>query len=320
MQLLKNPFIAFFKLIRIENLVIIAITQICIKYFVFAPFTTYSNFTPLLFGISVLSTLLIAAAGYIINDYFDVKTDKINHPETVVIDVMIKRRWAMVLHIVFNAVGLLLGVYLALKCHNLKLVIFQIMSIILLWFYSTHFKKQLLVGNLVVSILTATIPIMPMVYDYYLAGNIDPLILYLIDSFLNTLVIIVLSYAAFAFLTSFAREVIKDMEDYKGDIQTGCKTMPIMWGIIASKVVTFFIILITIGLLLLASIKFYTQNQFIAVYYILGLVVLPLILLIIQTIRAKTSRDFKVASLLLKFTMLVGIAFTLIIKHLYESY
>lgn len=316
--MLKNPLIAFFKLIRIENLLIIAITQICMKYLVFAPLNEYSKFTPTLFTISLLSTILIAAAGYIINDYFDVKTDKINRPETVVIDVMIKRRWAMILHIVFNAVGLLLGLYLALKCHSLKLLSFQLLSILLLWFYSTHFKKQLLVGNIVVSLLTAAIPIMPMVYDYYLIGVIDPITSFLIGDFINTLVIIILGYSAFAFLTSFAREVIKDMEDYKGDIQTGGKTMPIVWGIITSKVVTFFLIVITIGLLLLASFKFYKEQQFIGVYYILGLVILPLIILIIQTMRAKTSKDFKVASLLLKFVMLFGIAFTVIIKYLYE--
>jgi hypothetical protein len=109
----------------------------------------------------------------------------------------------------------------------------------------------------------------------------------------------------------------KDMEDYKGDIQTGGKTMPIVWGMITSKVVTFFLIIITIGLLLLASFKFYKEQQYIGVYYILG-VVLFLVLLIIQTIRAKTSKDFKIASLLLKFVMLFGIAFTLIIKYLYE--
>jgi 4-hydroxybenzoate polyprenyltransferase len=287
------------------------------KYLVFAPINEYSKFTPTLFIISLLSTILIAAAGYIINDYFDVKTDKINRPETVVIDVTIKRRWAMILHIVFNAVGLLLGFYLALKCHSLVLLTFQILSILLLWFYSTHFKKQLLVGNLVVSILTATIPLMPMVYDYYLIGELDPFISFVIGDFLKTLVFIVLGYSAFAFLTSFAREVIKDMEDYKGDIQTGGKTMPIVWGMITSKVVTFFLIIITIGLLLLASFKFYKEQQYIGVYYILG-VVLFLVLLIIQTIRAKTSKDFKIASLLLKFAMLFGIAFTLIIKYLYE--
>ena len=118
--MLKNPFIAFLKLIRIENLLIIAITQICIKYFVFAPINEFSKFTPFLFSVSLLSTLLIAAAGYIINDYFDVKTDRINRPETVVIDVSIKRRWAMILHIIFNGIGLLLGLYLSLKCHHLR--------------------------------------------------------------------------------------------------------------------------------------------------------------------------------------------------------
>lgn len=316
--MLKNPIIAFFKLIRIENLLIIIITQWCIKYLVFAPINEFSKFTPALFTISLLSTLLIAAAGYIINDYFDVKTDKINRPETVVIDVVIKRRWAVILHIIFNGIGLVLGLYLAIKCHTLKLLMFQLLSILLLWFYSTHFKKQLLVGNIVVSLLTATIPLMPMVYEYYLAGGIDSLSSFLIGDFLKILVIIVLGYSAFAFLTSFAREVIKDMEDYKGDIQTGCKTMPIVWGIITSKVVTFFVIVITIGLLLLASLKFYKEKQFMAVYYILGVVILPLMILLIQTIRAKTSKDFKMASLLLKFTMLFGIAFTIIIKYLYE--
>jgi len=316
--LLKNPIIAFFKLIRIENLLIIAITQWCIKYLIFAPINEFSKFTPTLFTISLISTLLIAAAGYIINDYFDVKTDKINRPETVVIDVIIKRRWAMILHIILNGIALVLGLYLALKCHSLKLLMFQLLSILLLWFYSTHFKKQLLIGNIVVSLLTATIPLMPMVYEYYLIGGISSLTSFLIGDFIKTLVIIVLGYSAFAFLTSFAREVIKDMEDYKGDIQTGCKTMPIVWGMITSKVVTFFLIVITIGLLFLASFKFYKEQQLIAVYYILGLVVLPLIILLFQTMRAKTSKDFKMASLLLKFTMLFGISFTVIIKYLYE--
>jgi len=316
--LLRNPFIAFLKLVRVENLFIIAITQVCIKYLVFAPVNAYSDFTPGLFSISLLSTLLIAAAGYIINDYFDVKTDRINRPETVVVDVSIKRRWAMILHIVFSATGLLLGIFLALKCHNLKLVTFQVASILLLWFYSTHFKKQLLAGNLVVSLLTATIPVMPMVYDFYLSAHSNTLLDSINSAALKPLVIITLGYSGFAFLTSFAREVIKDMEDYKGDIQTGCKTMPIVWGIITSKVVTFFVIVITAGMLLLAGVKFYYLQQPIALFYISGLLLLPLTALLVLIIRAQSSGDFKMASLLLKFIMLSGIAFTLIIKNLYE--
>ncbi|MDF2448296.1 MAG: ubiquinone biosynthesis protein UbiA [Bacteroidota bacterium] len=316
--MIRNPVIAFLKLIRVENLVIIAITQLCIKYLVFSPVNEFSKFTTSLFSISLLSTLLIAAAGYIINDYFDVKTDKINRPETVVIDVVIKRRWAMILHILFNLIGLALGFYLAVKCNSLKLILIQILSILLLWFYSTNFKKQLLVGNFVVSLLTATIPLMPLVYEYYLLGSLDSLVNLMFGDFLRTLIIIVFGYSAFAFLTSFSREVIKDMEDYRGDIQTGCKTMPIVWGIITSKVVTFFLIVITVGLLLIAAVKLYAEKLHIGVYYILFLVVLPLIILLFLTIRAKTSRDFKIASLLLKFTMLLGIAFTFVIKHVFK--
>lgn len=317
--MLKNPVIAFLKLIRIENLLIIAITQFCIKYFVFAPLNEYSNLTPWLFSVLVLSTVLIAAAGYIINDYFDVKTDKINHPDTVVVDVVIKRRWAMVLHILFNFIGLVLGFYLALKAHHLRLLVFQIVSIILLWFYSTHFKKRLLIGNIVVSLLTATIPILPMAYDYYMFDReLIVIAQAMLGQFFNTLIFVGIVYAIFAFLTSFAREVIKDMEDYKGDKQTGCKTMPIVWGILTSKVVTFFVIVITIGLLTLVCFKLYQLNFKSAIYYITGLVILPLIILLFQTIKAQSSRDFKIASLLLKFTMLFGIAFTYIIKFLYD--
>ena len=230
------------------------------KYFIFSPVNELSNFTPFLFSVLLLSTLLIAAAGYIINDYFDVKTDKINRPETVVVDVSIKRRWAMIFHIIFSATGLLLGAYIAVRCHSLKLLSFQILSIILLWFYSTSFKKQLLTGNLVVSLLTAAIPVMPMAYDYYLSAQTNGSMLFTVP-LVHKLVVIVIGYAGFAFLTSFAREVIKDMEDYEGDIQTGCRTMPIVWGIITSKAVAFFVILITMGLLLIAGVKLYYEKQ-----------------------------------------------------------
>jgi 4-hydroxybenzoate polyprenyltransferase len=316
--LLKNPFIAFLKLIRLENLVIIAITQILIKYVVLEPINDFSSFTPFLFSLSIISTILIAAAGYIINDYFDVKTDKINRPNTVVVDVAIKRRWAMVLHIIFNSIGLLIGFYLALKCGYLRLVLIQVISILLLWFYSTHFKKQLLVGNIVVSFLTATIPLIPIIYDYYLSVNGSIIELIAFNSFIKVLAIIIFGYSGFAFLTSFAREVIKDMEDFKGDVQTGCKTMPIVWGIITSKVVTFFTLIITIGLLMISALKFYNEKEYTAVYYICFALIIPLLILIFAIIRANNSKQFKNASLLLKFIMLLGIAFMFIINRMYE--
>ncbi|MEO6303412.1 MAG: UbiA family prenyltransferase, partial [Bacteroidia bacterium] len=154
-KLLNNKFIAFLKLIRTENLVMIALTQILLRYFVMQKILNQNNI-PLeldnaLFYLVVLSTVLIAAAGYIINDYFDMKTDLINHPDTVVVGKVIKRRVAIILHITFTFVGIVIGMYAALKTGYLRLAIFHIVAATLLWFYSTHFKKQLLVGNLVVS-------------------------------------------------------------------------------------------------------------------------------------------------------------------------
>ena len=316
--MLKNPFIAFLKLVRIENLFIIAITQICIKYLVFEPINYFSSFTPFLFSLSLISTILIAAAGYIINDYFDVKTDKINRPDAVVVDVTIKRRWAMVLHIMLNSIGLLIGIYLAIKCHQIKLILIQAISILLLWFYSTHFKKQLLTGNLIVSILTATIPLLPIVYDYYFSVNGSIIELIAFNSFIKVLIIIVIGYSSFAFLTSFAREVIKDMEDFKGDVQTGCKTMPIVWGIITSKVVVFFTLIITIMFLLLASIKFFGEGELLAFYYIILALIVPICFMIFIIIKAKNSKQYKMASLLLKLIMLLGIVFMFIVNKMYE--
>lgn len=306
--MLKHPVIAFFKLIRLENLLIIALTIFCVKHNIIDYKYTEHAASSTSMYVLMLSTILIAAAGYMINDYFDVKTDMINRPETVVIDKVIKRRWAMVLHIILSSMGLILGVYLAVKHKHLSLVLFQISAIVLLWFYSTDFKKQLLIGNIIVSLLSAIIPIMPWVYVYASGGFMDSEPDYAIYTFFACVVL-----SLFAFFTSFAREIIKDMEDFKGDIQTGCKTMPIQWGIITSKVFTFFLIVITMGLLLYTGLKLYKFHYYQLIYYIIGLLLFPLSFLLFLIIKASTSKDFKTASLFLKLIMLSGITFTFFI-------
>ena len=215
----------------------------------------------------------------------------------------------MVLHIVFSSIGLLIGVYVALKCHHISLVLFQVVAIVLLWFYSTHFKKQLLIGNIVVSLLTASIPLMPLIYNLDGTNSINKDSNPGIEDLLTYHTVVVLMLSAFAFLTSFAREIIKDMEDYKGDVQTGCRTMPIEWGMITSKVFTFFLLVIIIGILAFVSLKLYQYDKIQQLWYVLGLLILPLLALILMVMRANSSKHFKMASLLLKFVMLSGITF-----------
>jgi 4-hydroxybenzoate polyprenyltransferase len=297
----------------------IALTQYLVRYFILQKILNTAGIelglNDNIFNLLVLSTVLIAAAGYIINDYFDVKTDMINHPDTVVIDKVIKRRWAIILHISFTAVGLLLGVYCSLKAGYLRLSIFHFSAAILLWFYSTHFKKQLLVGNIVVSLLTASVSFMPFVFEMGLIQKLNP-------AFRNEHTAVILScfkvvfiFSMFAFITSMAREIIKDMEDFKGDKETGGDTMPIYWGIPASKVTSFFLVVITILLLLFVVYNTFKVNrQFLAkdILYILFALLLPLFLLLILIVKANTPRHFKNASLLLKFIMLMGLGFSII--------
>lgn len=319
-RLLQNKFFAFLKLIRAENLLIMVFTMSSIRYFVIEPVMDQVYFSEFHFWILVLSTTLIAAAGYIINDYFDVKTDHINHPETVVIDVVIKRRTAMLLHLIFSGVGLILGAWLAYRCFALRLVLFQIIAITLLWFYSTHFKKQLLTGNLVIAVLTGLIPLMPYAYEVLNGVHINAAYFDQNAPNIKKLFIITGLFSGFAFLTSLIREIVKDMEDFNGDIQTGGKTMPISWGIITTKVVTFFLIIITLGILSFSILKLWMWQQKIASFYLIMTVFIPLLILILQTVRAKTPFHYKVASLLLKFIMLFGVAFTFMIKLIYEQH
>lgn len=320
--LLNNRILAFFKLVRIENLVMIALTQILIRYFVLGKVFSANGlslgYDETSFYLLVISTVLIAAAGYIINDYFDVKTDLINHPDTVVVDKVIKRRWAIMLHIGFTVLGIILGMYAALKTGYLRLAIFHFVAAALLWFYSTHLKKQLLIGNLVVSLLTASVAFMPLVYEMGVLQKLYPgfILTYkhtILASFKITFI-----FSLFAFITSMTREIIKDIEDYKGDKETGGRTMPIVWGIRASKLSAFFLTIITEILLLVvvyntikAQLIVFSLNNL----YVVLLLIIPLTVLAVYTMKADHSKHFKNASLLLKFIMLMGLGYSFIFYY-----
>jgi 4-hydroxybenzoate polyprenyltransferase len=321
MRLLEHKWIAFLKLVRIENLVIIALTQILLRYFVLEKVLgnhLQLTLDDLLFYLMVTSTVLIAAAGYIINDYFDVKTDMINHPDTVVVGRVIKRRWAIILHVTLTTLGVLLGIYVALKAGYLRLAIFQIAAATLLWFYSTHFKKQLLTGNLVVALLTASVTFMPFIFEMGIMQRTHP------DFSGNHLLIILscmkttLFFALFAFLTTLAREIIKDLEDYKGDEATGGRTMPIVWGVHSARIFSAFIILITVILLCVAIYnqwRFYHLILTFSNLYIFFALIVPLLALELILIKARDSRHYRNASIILKFIMLFGISYSFVFYY-----
>ncbi len=273
-------------------------------------------FSTLNFFLMSLSTVFIAAAGYIINDYFDVKTDRINHPETVVIDHAIKRRVAMIAHLTFNIIGVGLGFYVASQVGNIKIGSVHLVAAGLLWYYSTTFKKQLIIGNVIVSLMTAMIPFlvilfeMPPMMHYFSVAYPDEAVGF------NGIYKYIFMFSVFAFLTSLIREIIKDMEDVLGDKETGGNTIPIAWGMRTSKVIVISIISNIILLLSFIIYKLYSPLEKLPTYYISIAIILPLLLLIPMLIRAQTQKDYKKLSGLVKIIMLTGISFCFVIYYL----
>jgi len=273
----QDNFIAsILKLTRFGNLVIIAFAQYFTSAFLIDKHTVFDYHLLLLSG----STMLIAAAGYIINDYYDVKIDYINKPDRVVIGKSITRRYAILFHVVLSLAGILIGVYLSWSITALNVV-----SVFLLWFYSNNLKRLPFVGNLTVAVLTG-------------AAIYSLEILYRTG---NALVVI---FAVFALFITLVREIIKDVEDLKGDNSFGCKTLPIVLGIRRTKLIIYAIILI-FSFIVIAFNHLFKALPF--QYYLLFLFI-PLLLLVYRLIRADTRRDFALLSTLCKVIMLLGIS------------
>ncbi|WP_118972708.1 geranylgeranylglycerol-phosphate geranylgeranyltransferase [Taibaiella koreensis] len=308
-----KPVAAFFQLIRWRNLVIVLLTQWFIWQCVIRPMAAWSTVPVFLttahFLLLSLSTVLIAAAGYIINDYFDVRIDLINRPQKVIIEKVISRRAAILWHSLFNVVGFLLALYLARQLGNYFVVIIQLACTILLWFYSTAFKRQFVTGNVVVALLTGLTVMILAVYEPALYPHVN--FRYFLEEQGRVLVNpfgVIAVYTYFAFMLTWMREIVKDMEDFKGDAEDGCVTMPIRIGLQRS---VFFVIgfgILAIAPLSMAAVKLFSGSWSILGVYILVALVLPLIAWLLYLPRKATAKHYGDASRWLKMIMLAGIA------------
>ncbi|OFY28634.1 MAG: hypothetical protein A2275_04115 [Bacteroidetes bacterium RIFOXYA12_FULL_35_11] len=311
-------FFSILRLIRFPNLLIVAATQYLMRWFVINPILKINSFElqldELHFALLVFSTMCITAAGYIINDYFDRKTDMYNRPERVVIGKTIDRRLAMILHIVFNSIGVLLGVYLSFHIDQIGFSVVFMLIAGLLWYYSTTYKRQFLIGNIIVAILTALVPFIVVLFEIPLLNvHYKDLLLQTGITF-NVIIWWVAGYSFFAFLTTLFREIIKDIEDFEGDYELGRNSLPVIIGIFYSKLIVIFLILITIAALLYVYAG-YLSGNFSLMYFIFALF-LPLLFLLYKIIRAKDKNDYHFASNLTKIIMLLGLAYSVALNLL----
>jgi 4-hydroxybenzoate polyprenyltransferase len=303
---------AFFRVMRWPNLVFIIITQLLFHFCVVVPSAQghVYNFplrltTPLLL-LLCFSSICIAAAGYIINDYFDINIDEVNKPHKMVVGRSLSRRWALFWHLVLSAIGLIIGGYVSMKLGNWVIAIANGACVILLWVYSTTFKRQLLIGNLVISALTAWVILVLLVAELpgWWTGE---LVSDTEKATVARLSRIGILYAAFAFILSLIREVVKDMEDVDGDRKEGCRTMPIEWGMQASKVFAGVWLVVLIVTLVVTQVYVLQFGWWLSPVYILLFVIIPLGLIFKKLTAANQVVHFAKLSKMLKWVMLLGI-------------
>jgi 4-hydroxybenzoate polyprenyltransferase len=313
----------FLKLIRLINLLIIVLTMYGVHtYLIAVNYDEMVNTHALDFFLLVISTVMIAAGGNIINDYFDVKADRVNKPEKLIITKHIKRRWAIVTHWALNGVAFSIAIYLSIKYQSLWFVFIHLISINTLWFYSMLFKRKVLVGNIMIATMTALVPILVIVffrvnnYSPYPHSEFDPLswgadidytVIYLI--------------AAFAFIQNMAREIVKDAQDVAGDQLIYVKSLPMVIGeskslkVVIALLLALPVFFVWISVLeldtLVQNTSFFKASLPFAIASILNVAVIFLILV-------QKKMHLRLYDGLIKLSMLCGVLATFYIAYLYS--
>jgi 4-hydroxybenzoate polyprenyltransferase len=321
----------FLRLIRFQNLMIVALTMILMRYAIIRPLLNALQvemiynpgvLVPMVlqtkwfdFIILVVSTVFITAAGYVINDYFDIRTDLINRG-SIIVGNTIPRRSAIMYHNLFNILGVAGGFYVSWRIGFLWMGVLFLLVSGLLYFYSVTYKRQFLIGNIVIALLTAMVPFLvvifdaPSIYRYYSSTTI---------SFpgVSLLFFWVGGFALFAFLTTLIREIVKDIEDYEGDSTYGRNTLPIVAGIMASKIVTDVLIAVTIGALYLVWQRFIEDR--LTLGYMTLFIALPLVYAGIMTVISKSREGLHRASTIIKLVMLAGLLYSVVAGYIIST-
>jgi len=215
---------------------------------------------------------------------------------------------AIVVHTVFNIAAIFLAILVARRAGHYSFLAMQLGCTVLLWFYSTTFKRQFVSGNVVVSILTAFTIVVLMLYEnairYYLH----------MDFFIETgyalipnPVWVLGTYAYFAFMLTWMREIVKDMEDFKGDAEQGCVTMPIKWGLLRSARFAQLLGMLTVVPLVIGAVKLLKEQWYVLGIYTIAGLALPILIWMYYLPKKATTKHYGTESRYLKIIMVLGV-------------
>ena len=298
----------FLKLIRYKNLLMLAFMQLLFRYAFLKQQDIPLALADWQYGLLVLSTVLIAAAGYVINNIYDVATDSINKPNDVVIGKGISETAGYNIYIVLNITGVSIGFYLSNIIMRPGFATLFILIASLLYFYSTSLKQIMVLGNFIVALLLAFSVLIIGVFDLFPATTVEN------RAQMASLFSILTDYALFAFMINFIREIIKDIEDVNGDYNQGMNTLPIAIGNSRAAKIALGLAVIPFILTLLYIDKYFVENNLLIVtIYAFAFVLAPLLYFIVKIFTAKSQKDFHHLSTVLKLILLFGILSILVI-------
>ncbi|NTW26501.1 MAG: UbiA family prenyltransferase [Lentimicrobium sp.] len=303
--------IPFLRLIRWPNILIIILTQFLVMFAIIGRIYARSGTAPamdiFLFSGLVFTTVLIAMAGYIINDLFDIRTDRINKPDALIVGKYLKGRKVVRLYYLLNGLAIVIGFLLSWKVGSYRLGLVFPMMILLLWFYSERFKQTILAGNLIVSFMTASVVLIVWLFEFF-ALRLQPDKFITVYTQLTVINRILPAFALFAFLLTMVRELIKDAEDVEGDATTGCSTLPVKYGVKFSKILAVVFLVLTLVLVVLSCLKLASMAMQAVLVYFAIIIGVPVVFLIYKVIRTESKSDFHRISGMLKLVMLLGLS------------
>jgi 4-hydroxybenzoate polyprenyltransferase len=310
----------YLKLIRLPNLIIIALTQYVMRYCIIQPILSINRIklqlADLDFAILVAATVLMAAAGYIINDYFDTKADRFNKKE-VIVGRKVTRRVALILQQILAALSVILAAYVSHKIGHWQFVMIFFMGGGLLWFYSTSYKYYFLLGSFLIAMVTAAIPFLVVIYEIPPLAEKYAEVLRISKTNFNYLLYWVGAFSFFSFFGVLIAQFIRDLVSIKGDREISRNSLPVVIGLKGAKVVI-------IGLIIFLSVSVFSvwyeflnapMDQ-ITPWYFCILIILPLLILAYRVYKFTEGDSFKGAIYLMRFAMLSGISYAFVVHYI----
>jgi 4-hydroxybenzoate polyprenyltransferase len=298
------------RLVRLPNLIILALSQYFVRYSLIMP--VYDSRNAALhtgnvdFALLVFSSMLIAAAGYIINDYFDIRIDAVNRPNKIILHKFIRLRTAIIVYYVLAILGCLVGIFVAFKVGYIFLGGVHIIISVALWFYSLKYKRIPFAGNFTVAILAAVSPAIIWLFEFF-ALTKDGIAFTSLIKYFPKINIFIAGFAILAFLVTLIREMIKDIEDIEGDRSFRCRTLPIVYGIPLMRKIILAITGFTLGFTVFVTVKLFQWEFRLLAWYFAVVIGLFWFYYLLQFFKAKEKKDYHFLSTILKILILAGV-------------